>query len=104
MAIATWQTRPPFGASDLKSRIFERYQKRNAEFIRDGQIICCINGCEQWLVRRQRDRKDFTFCPEHHISLSQSTYVHKTATQNLIIHPELFLTIRKTENRLTNEN
>ena len=100
----TWRTQPPYGGSNLKPGISESYKKRDPGCIRDGQIICCVDGCRHWLIPRRQKSKDFTFCPEHNISLSPSTYVHQAAKQNLIVYPELFVTIHKTENRLTNEN
>lgn len=98
-----WKSSPPCGSSDLKAGIADRYQNKDEACIRDNQIICCIEGCKHWLKQRHsKAPKDF--CPDHQISLSPATYVHRQATQNLIVQPQLFDQIKKTESRLTNEN
>src|ERR1044071_2029032 len=103
MALVQWNTFPPYGKSNLKPGIAGHYHHHDPDHIRDDRIICCIDGCQHWMNRRRKGRTT-DFCPDHHISLSPDTYVHRKATQNLFVLPEIFLQIRKTENRLTNEN
>src|SRR5437879_4481976 len=103
MASIRWKKLPPFGRSSLKPGIADRYQNKDDDCIRNDQIICCIEGCKHWLKQR-REKAPKDICPAHQISLSPTIYVHRTATQNLIVYPELFEKIKKTESRLTNEN
>jgi hypothetical protein len=104
MSATQWHNSPPFGLSDIKRGIFRSYQRQDPQFIKGDDILCCIEGCKSWLKRRRKGSKNFDFCPSHHISLSASTYLHENPEHNLIVHRGLYKTIRKTEDRLVNEN
>jgi hypothetical protein len=104
MAFVMWHETPPYGVHDLKPQVFKHYQREDPDYVRNDEILCCIQDCRHWLKRRCKDSREFTFCPKHHIGLSRTTYIHQKSEQNLIIFRDLFRTIRKTEDRLANEN
>lgn len=65
---------PPFGLSDLEENAAERYSTLASNPLIDGgRVRCCIRGCREWLLKRQRGKVGVNcFCPKHGLSVYTS--------------------------------
>ena len=100
-----FESKLPFGWSDLEDGAAERYTTKHKDsLVRDGQVRCCVRDCKNWLSRRKRGIAP-EFCPDHGISMSVSpTYVYRNPLDNFIIARDLVNSVDKVERwRLGNE-
>lgn len=81
------------------------YSNASEPLVADGKVMCCIQGCHEWIARRRRGEK-VEYCPLHGLSVSLSpTYVYRDYQRNFIIADQLLPKLRKVERwRLGHEN